>query len=216
MQDRSLPPIHGFPFENWRLPSPYDKLTPGGWAALEACVAPGRGGLYLYRKGRVGWAVACPPFVVFSHWRCISLAADGRVLRQVSLADSDGGGAGAVDAVHRIARALQAHPEIGEKILEPRAEVMPEPAAGMDPAWEWTVRHLAIAYRARALDDGTWGALAREIFLAAHRARDLIRTSASGPPAPAPTTTPAPDSKVIAFAEIVRRSAGSRKEDRGA
>lgn len=106
--------------------------------------------------------------------------------------------------MQRIARAIEAHPEIGEKILGPRVEVMPEPAPGTDPAWEWTVRHLAIAYRARALDGGAWTSLAREIFQEAHRARDLIRAAASpaAEPAPAP---PAPDTKVIGFAERIRQ-----------
>jgi hypothetical protein len=54
-----------------------------------------------------------------------------------------------------VAAAIDAHPEIGDKIPEPRAEVMLEPATGTDPAWEWPVRQLAIAYRARGLDYGT-------------------------------------------------------------
>jgi hypothetical protein len=108
-------------------------------------IAPGRGGLYVYQRGRVGWAVACPPFVAFSNYRGIYLATEGRILREVWLSESDGGAAGAVEAVQRVARAIEAHLEIGEKILEPRTEVMPEPAPGTDLAWDWTVRHLAIA-----------------------------------------------------------------------
>jgi hypothetical protein len=201
MQDRSLPPIPGLPFEDWQLPSPHDvKLTPGGWAALEACVAPGRRGLYLYQRGRVGWAVACPPFVVFSGYRCLYIGHAGRVLREVWIDN-----AGVVEAVQQIAAAIAADPALGAKLLTPRAEVQPEPAAGTDPAWEWTVLHLAIAYRARALDGGAWTSLAREIYQEAHRARDLIRM-AEQTPEPEPPNGPEPAGNVITFAEIVRRS----------
>ena len=118
-----------------RLASPDGVHWPGGGA-----------GPYLHQRGRVGWATAVGSFVVFDVRRIVYIAHERRViLWTVHTEDT------VADTVQRVARALEAHPEIAEKVLR---------QATIEPEWERAARYLSLVYRTRDLDAGmNWDCL---------------------------------------------------------
>ena len=137
----------GLPLGEWERPSGRREITPNGWRTLTACTWPGGGvGLYLHQWGCVGWATAVGSFVVFDIRRIVYIGHARRVILWTVHTEDR-----AADIVQRVARALEAHPGIAEKILT---------QATIDPEWERAVRYLSLVYRTRDLDAGmNWDCL---------------------------------------------------------